>query len=544
MISSHQQNPNRLYPPLLVALVLGQDGTLCDKIGRVSSEPVLVSVANIQYNKRKHHEAWFCLGFIPEYPKTQLESKKDKQRISTKELPNEYYSNCLNYILKELIESQQKECVEMMVNINGYHEIRTCYFEVAFAIGDALGNNKLCGQYLNFSKNIQRKQRECNVSHMNSDKVQLSCELNLGRNNIKDKVVKCVNEINTDQNITQNCQTLKDLSQHAIIPAHFNLSYGENSGGIHTATPPGVLHVLCENGLFKYFLHNLYDCFEIPDRFAEYWRRITTGRCTYDYLINEYPSSLSTSEKKQNKFDSTEYERRIRVLVSYAKRQSDRSMIKCSTFCNGVTQLLRSNGQEYPGLVLLTMICIDGIMSSASEENKFRLLLNNSLVLYKSLMVNQITDNELSVLERKIEQYLKNFKTIIGPLQIMRSNVGLKLTKFHSLLHLPYFVKEYRAPMNFFEGHLEEFLKHFVKKLYARTTRQHIRYLYDLTCRLKEVQCLDLWEEDHEIFNEFPNEHRNNNKIDDCEIMKHIMLTESIITMNKVFSYVDQSSKL
>ena len=78
-------------------------------------------------------------------------------------------------------------------------------------------------------------------------------------------------------------------------------------------------------------------------------------------------------------------------------------------------------------------------------------------------MVNRITDNELSVLERKIEQYLKNFKTIIGPLQIMRSNVGLKLTKFHSLLHLPYYVREYRAPMNFFEGHLEEFLKHFVK---------------------------------------------------------------------------------
>ena len=131
---------------------------------------------------------------------------------------------------------------------------------------------------------------------------------------------------------------MQDLSQHAIIPAHFNLSYGENSGGIHTATPPGVLHVLCENGLFKYLLRNLYDCVEIPDRFAEYWRRITTGRCTYDELINEYPSSLSTSEKKQNKFDSTEYERRISVLVSYAKQQSDCSMIKCSTFCNGVTQ--------------------------------------------------------------------------------------------------------------------------------------------------------------------------------------------------------------
>ena len=145
---------------------------------------------------------------------------------------------------------------------------------------------------------------------------------------------------------------------------------------------------------------------------------------------------------------------------------------------------------------------------------------------------------------RKIEQYLKKIKTIIGPLQIMRSNVGLKLTKFHSLVHLPYFVKEYGAPMNFFEGHLEEFLKHFVKKLYARTTRQHSRYLYDLTCRLKEVQCLDVWEEDNEIFNEFPNQHRNNNETDDCEMNDETHnVNREYYDHEQNISYVDQSSK-
>ena len=52
------------------------------------------------------------------------------------------------------------------------------------------------------------------------------------------------------QNVTDNREYLQQLSQSAIIPAHLNLSFGENSGGIHTATPPGVLHILCENGLF------------------------------------------------------------------------------------------------------------------------------------------------------------------------------------------------------------------------------------------------------------------------------------------------------
>ena len=54
-------------------------------------------------------------------------------------------------------------------------------------------------------------------------------------------------------------------------------------------------------------------------------------------------------------------------------------MIKSSTFRNGVTQLSRLNHQEYPGLMLLTMISIGGLMSNASKEQELRLLLNNSL---------------------------------------------------------------------------------------------------------------------------------------------------------------------
>ena len=111
-------------------------------------------------------------------------------------------------------------------------------------------------------------------------------------------------------------------------------------------------------------------------------------------------------------------------------------------------------------------------------------------------MVHQLTETDVVSLEITIKEYLTMFKKIIGPLQIMRSRVGLKLTKFHALLHMGYFIREYGSPLNFFEGHLEEFLKHFVKKVYPRTTRQHSRYLYDMTCCLQAIQRLDLWEED------------------------------------------------
>ena len=99
--------------------------------------------------------------------------------------------------MNELIQIQNKDDVEMMVNINRNFEIRTCYFEVAFSLDDAC------------FKKAQRKQIECNVSHMESDNVRFPCQLNLGHNNIKDKVEKCVKAIQIRQNITENCDSLK-----------------------------------------------------------------------------------------------------------------------------------------------------------------------------------------------------------------------------------------------------------------------------------------------------------------------------------------------
>ena len=62
MIQKHREN-HSAYPALLVALVLGQDGTLCDKVGQVSSEPIIVSVANISYKKPSQ-----CLVFYQIHP--------------------------------------------------------------------------------------------------------------------------------------------------------------------------------------------------------------------------------------------------------------------------------------------------------------------------------------------------------------------------------------------------------------------------------------------------------------------------------------------
>ena len=223
---------------------------------------------------------------------------------------------------------------------------------------------------------------------------------------------------------------------------------------------------------------------------------MSRGRSTYLDLLNNYPPDLTSTEISKHTFDYKEFERRIRVLVKSAKRQSDRSMVNCSTFSNGVVQLSRLSEQEYPGLILLKFFALDGLMKNENEEKLFKKLLNDILFLYQKLMVSSISNTELNLLHERIQKYMALYKKIIGSLQIMKSRVGLKLTKFHSLLHMDYFIREYGAPLNFFEGHLEEFLKRFVKHLYPRKTRQHSIYLYDLSKRLKEMKSFELCEED------------------------------------------------
>ena len=81
--------------------------------------------------------------------------------------------------------------------------------------------------------------------------------------------------------------------------------------------------------------------------------------------------------------------------------------------------------------MLLTIVAIEGLMSDKKEEDKFKHLLNDSLVIYQKLMVSEISGNELDQLKVHIKEYLTLFKKTIGPLQIMHSRIGLKLTKFH-----------------------------------------------------------------------------------------------------------------
>jgi hypothetical protein len=130
------------------------------------------------------------------------------------------------------------------------------------------------------------------------------------------------------------------------------------------------------------------------------------------------------------KTDQAEFERRIKIAKEIAPRQSDRDIPK-TPFNNGVTSLTRLSGQEYPGLVMLTMVTLERMLPSRKHhdvaiEKGLSRLLWLTLSLDVCLNKPRKTESEVLILQKKMSTYLQLYRSLIG-----------RLVKFHCLTHFP-----------------------------------------------------------------------------------------------------------
>jgi hypothetical protein len=105
------------------------------------------------------------------------------------------------------------------------------------------------------------------------------------------------------------------------------------------------------------------------------------------------------------KIDQAEFGRRINIAKDIATRQSDRNIPK-TPLNNGVTSLAILSGQEYPGLVMLTMVTLEKMLPSrnnhdvAIEKGYSRLLLI-TMSLNGCLNKPRKTESEVQMLQKK-----------------------------------------------------------------------------------------------------------------------------------------------
>jgi hypothetical protein len=134
--------------------------------------------------------------------------------------------------------------------------------------------------------------------------------------------------------------------------------------------------------------------------------------------------------------------------------QSDRSVPQ-TPFKNGVTDLMQLNGQEYPGLVMLTLIALKGLLHERVDKSWHA---DITSVLWMMLSLNEqmsspcISSSELELLDNRIKVFLHKYKAVFNLVVLTNSKVGLKKFKFHAPKHFLFYVKRYGSSENFFGG--------------------------------------------------------------------------------------------
>ena len=127
----------------------------------------------------------------------------------------------------------------------------------------------------------------------------------------------------------------------------------------------------------------------------------------------------------------------------YSRRQSDREFPR-TPFRNGVTDLTRLNGQEYPGLVMLTIVSLKGLLHEFVPQDRHENLIHLlwwMLVLNEMMNQKETTTSMLDLLDERIQEFLILYKKVLGPTSSAVSSTGLCKVKFHAPKHAVLYIQ-------------------------------------------------------------------------------------------------------
>jgi len=173
----------------------------------------------------------------------------------------------------------------------------------------------------------------------------------------------------------------------------------------------------------------------------------------------------------KNVFDMPEFEKRARVVTRETRRQSNRSMPRVP-FKHGVSDQTRLSGQEYPGLCIVTLVFMKGMLMDFPEvELAFAQLIFMALSLEVTITMEEYSDSYLERLQKLIVKFLLIYHAIVGPICECFSKSGLRIFKFHCFLHVIFYICQFGCAFNFFGGFCESHLKSLVKQQSKNTSR-------------------------------------------------------------------------
>jgi hypothetical protein len=318
--------------------------------------------------------------------------------------------------------------------------------------------------------------RDCDIPQSLGDNPAHECHF-VDVQHIKHEVQECIPilQLRTKGTVQAAQNRLSSISQLPVWSALFDFDFCNCPHGIFGSCPFERLHAW-QTGTMKDAMKYLFLMSDLPQSFLLWYRsRKSLPRGRPNINITESQFYI-----KKSKFEEI-----FRFLTMYSRRQSDREVPR-TPFKNGVTDLTRLNGQEYPGLVMLTVVALKGLLHGHVPVGVHKDIVRVfwwMLVLNEMMNQKETTQTELVLMEGRIIEFLHLYKKVFGPTAAAHSLTGLRKVKFHAAKHAPFYVRRYGSSDNFFGGNLESALKSTVKAPTKQTSRRHDHLAKELAFR-------------------------------------------------------------
>lgn len=429
---------------------------------------------------RKKPHMWRIVGYLPKISKHKSRGRRkllesghvdsmlahqdmgfgEGNRAGAKVSPAQDLHTMMDEILAPFVKMQEKGSFlwDLAYKDKVYEDIEFVPFTQFFKV-DSDEAEKLTGKYTARSGNVKCLCRYCCCPTSESDRP---------RANYPRKTVEMLANLveNNDK------EGLKNLSQQHIKNSLHRLTFGDHNGeGIHGACPMEMLHALLL-GIFKY----IRDCF-----FEQ---------------IGE--SSLLAQEINA-------------LAVEYGClfcRQSDRDMPK-TKFANGI-QKGKLMAKEYPGVLLIIAAILRSTEgrrlleaktgSSFAEDGGVDdwIMLVETLLMWEMWLKSDVMERFHVERSRQKHLYIMYLIRKVGR---RVKGMGLKIVKYHSIMHMTEDILNFGVPMNYDTGSDES--GHKPTKTAAKLTQKRAEnHEHQVGVRLQELHCLDLAME--EIVNHRP----------------------------------------
>ena len=472
---------------MLLPIIMHIDATATGQVVALKVEALKFTIGNLKRDSRGKKHAWRTLGYVPSYMKEISRGKKmfhdsghestalhpqidedegdiqevlqaagSKKKTKKEEKVSDAFMKAQDWhaIVEEMLKSYvevEKDSFVFDYRFKGktYKNLEMVPF-LLFVKADTEEADKMCGKFLSRTKRIKQLCRYCDMPTEWAD----SC-------------VACY-KYKSEPWIKGLCQAnevekLRALSQHCLkFNAFYGIRFGShNNRGIHGATPIDMLHMVLL-GMFKYIK-------------AEFFQQIG-------------PTSVAAVE--------------INALCTWIgklfARQSDRDLPK-TQFGQGIVKG-KLMGKEMSGIMLLLATCLQTaqgkeILGKArGSVFKSDIVLQDWVLLLETMLQWEAYMKQPTMKRKHVKRLEKKHRYLLylmKKVMARTTGMGLKLVKFHALLHIAADILMFGVPMNVDTSTNEEHWK--PAKVAAKLTQKDCRTFDSQTAtRLVEFDLLDL----------------------------------------------------